>query len=110
MIIADLTGNAGLQSDRINSLAVPSKTRSKKYPDLPTLDESGVKGYEVHTWMAFFGLANMPGRHSYHRDCDPPSGQPVLRDENNQFSLRRSAIDDQRNRSSAVGALMLGAA
>lgn len=61
MIIADLTtGNAGLQSDRINSLAVTSKTRSKKYPDLPTLDEAGVKGYEVNTWMAFFGPANMP--------------------------------------------------
>ena len=61
MIIADLTtGNAGLQSDRINSLAVTSKTRSKKYPNLPTLDESGVKGYEVNTWMAFFGPANMP--------------------------------------------------
>jgi tripartite-type tricarboxylate transporter receptor subunit TctC len=61
MIIADLTtGNAGLQSDRINSLAVTSKSRAKKYPDLPTLDEAGVKGYEVNTWIAFFGPANMP--------------------------------------------------
>ena len=61
MIIADLTtGNAALNSDRILPLAVTSKERSNKYPDLPTLDEAGVKGYEVNTWMAFFGPAGMP--------------------------------------------------
>jgi tripartite-type tricarboxylate transporter receptor subunit TctC len=61
MIIADLaTGAAGLQSDRIRPLAVTSLTRSKKYPHLPTLDESGVKGYEVNTWMAFFAPAGTP--------------------------------------------------
>src|SRR6202008_740681 len=38
MIIADLaTGSAGLQSDRIRTLAVTSMTRSKRYPDVPTL-------------------------------------------------------------------------
>ena len=37
-----------------------SLTRSKKYPDLPTLDEAGVKGYEVNTWMAFFAPAGTP--------------------------------------------------
>jgi tripartite-type tricarboxylate transporter receptor subunit TctC len=61
MIIADLaTGGAGLQSDRMRPLAVTSLTRSKKYPNLPTLDESGVKGYEVNTWMAFFAPAGTP--------------------------------------------------
>jgi tripartite-type tricarboxylate transporter receptor subunit TctC len=61
MIIADLaTGASGLQSDRMRPLAVTSLTRSKKYPDLPTLDEAGVKGYEVNTWMAFFAPAGTP--------------------------------------------------
>lgn len=61
MIIADLaTGAAGLQSDRMRPLAVTSLTRSKKYPHLPTLDEAGVKGYEVNTWMAFFAPAGTP--------------------------------------------------
>jgi tripartite-type tricarboxylate transporter receptor subunit TctC len=61
MIIADLTtGNAALQSDRINSLAVTSKTRAKKYPGMPTLDEAGVKGYEVNTWIALFAPAGTP--------------------------------------------------
>jgi tripartite-type tricarboxylate transporter receptor subunit TctC len=61
MIIADLaTGAAGLQSDRIRPLAVTSMTRSKKYPDIPTLNEAGVKGYEVNTWMGFFAPARTP--------------------------------------------------
>ncbi len=61
MIIADLaTANAALQSDRIRPLAVASRTRSPKYPDLPTLDEGGVPGYEVNTWMGFFAPAATP--------------------------------------------------
>ena len=61
MIIADLTtGAAGLNSDRMRPLAVTSLQRAKKYPDLPTMDEAGVKGYEVNTWIGFFGPANLP--------------------------------------------------
>lgn len=61
MIIADLsTGHAGLQSDRIRSLAVTSMTRSRKYPEIATLNELGVTGYEVNTWIAFFAPAGTP--------------------------------------------------
>jgi tripartite-type tricarboxylate transporter receptor subunit TctC len=61
MIIADLaTGNAALQSDRIRTLAVTSMARSKKYPNVPTLNEAGVPGYEVNTWMGFFAPAGTP--------------------------------------------------
>jgi tripartite-type tricarboxylate transporter receptor subunit TctC len=43
-----------IKSGRVRALAVTSKTRSKAMPDLPTLDEVGLKGYEVTAW---FGLA-----------------------------------------------------
>jgi len=43
-----------IKSGKVRALAVTSKTRSKAMPDLPTLDESGLKGYEVTAW---FGLA-----------------------------------------------------
>jgi tripartite-type tricarboxylate transporter receptor subunit TctC len=60
-IIADLTtGSAALQSDRIRTLAVTSKERSRKYPNVPTLDEAGVPGYEVNTWIGFFAPAGTP--------------------------------------------------
>jgi tripartite-type tricarboxylate transporter receptor subunit TctC len=61
MIIADLaTANAALQSDRIRPLAVTSLTRSKAYPELPPLNEAGVPGYEVNTWMGVFAPAATP--------------------------------------------------
>jgi tripartite-type tricarboxylate transporter receptor subunit TctC len=43
-----------IKSGRVRALAVTSSTRSKAMPDLPTLDEVGLKGYEVTAW---FGLA-----------------------------------------------------
>jgi tripartite-type tricarboxylate transporter receptor subunit TctC len=61
MIIADLTtGNAALQSDRMNTLAVTSKERAEKYPNVATLDELGLTGYEVNTWVGFFAPAGTP--------------------------------------------------
>ena len=61
MIIADLTtGNAALQSDRIRPLAITSMERSSKYPNMATLHELGVTGYEVNTWIAFFAPAGVP--------------------------------------------------
>jgi tripartite-type tricarboxylate transporter receptor subunit TctC len=48
------------QSGRVRALAVSSKTRSPSYPDVPTLDESGVKGFEVISWGGVMGPANMP--------------------------------------------------
>jgi tripartite-type tricarboxylate transporter receptor subunit TctC len=61
MIIADLTtGAAGLHSDRIRALAVTSLMRSKLYPDLASVAESGVPGYEVNTWMGVFAPAGTP--------------------------------------------------
>ena len=61
MIIADLaTGNAGLHSDRIRPLGVTSIARSKMYPELATINEQGVTGYEVNTWMGFFAPAGTP--------------------------------------------------
>ena len=43
-----------IKSGKVRPLAVTSRTRSKAMPDLPTLDEVGLKGYEVNAW---FGLA-----------------------------------------------------
>lgn len=61
MVIADLTtAAAALHSDRIRPLAVTSIARSKLYPDLGTVAELGVPGYEVNTWMGVFAPAGTP--------------------------------------------------
>jgi tripartite-type tricarboxylate transporter receptor subunit TctC len=43
-----------IKSGKVRALAVTSLKRSSALPDVPTLDESGLKGYEVTAW---FGLA-----------------------------------------------------
>jgi tripartite-type tricarboxylate transporter receptor subunit TctC len=43
-----------IKAGKVRALAVTSLKRSPAAPDVPTLDESGLKGYEVTAW---FGLA-----------------------------------------------------
>jgi tripartite-type tricarboxylate transporter receptor subunit TctC len=45
---------------RLKPLGVTSLTRSKQLPDVPTLDEQGLKGYEMNTWFGFVGPAKLP--------------------------------------------------
>ncbi|MFC4424557.1 Bug family tripartite tricarboxylate transporter substrate binding protein, partial [Cupriavidus pampae] len=47
-----------VSSHRVRALAVTSRNRSPRYPDLPTLSEGGLKGYEVTAWA---GLVASPG-------------------------------------------------
>jgi len=49
-----------IKSGRVRALAVTSKTRSKAMPDLPTLDELGLKGYEVTAWFGLVAPAKTP--------------------------------------------------
>jgi tripartite-type tricarboxylate transporter receptor subunit TctC len=49
-----------LRSGKLRPLAVSSLKRSSLLPDVPTLDESGLKGYEQTAWFGFVGPANMP--------------------------------------------------
>jgi tripartite-type tricarboxylate transporter receptor subunit TctC len=51
---------AQIKDGRLKPLAVTSLTRSPLLPNVPTLDESGVKGYEVNTWFGFVARAGTP--------------------------------------------------
>jgi tripartite-type tricarboxylate transporter receptor subunit TctC len=42
------------------ALAVTSKQRWRGLPDLPTIDEAGVPGFDVSSWFALEGPANLP--------------------------------------------------
>jgi len=41
-------------------LATTGRTRSPVYPDLPTVAEAGLPGYEVDLWLGVYGSAGMP--------------------------------------------------
>ena len=43
-----------IKSGRVRGLAISSKQRSALLPDLPTVDEAGVPGYEYASWNAVF--------------------------------------------------------
>jgi tripartite-type tricarboxylate transporter receptor subunit TctC len=49
-----------IRAGRIKALAVSSKKRSPLLPDVPTLDELGVTGYEANTFTGIFGPAATP--------------------------------------------------
>lgn len=47
-------------SGRLRGLAVTGPKRIKPFPNLPTVAESGLPGYEVTTWGGIIGPAGMP--------------------------------------------------
>jgi tripartite-type tricarboxylate transporter receptor subunit TctC len=44
----------------VKALAITTRARSAQAPDLPTMSESGLPGYEAVTWFAMFGPAGLP--------------------------------------------------
>ena len=49
-----------IQAGKVRPLAVTGPKRSPVFPDLPTMSEAGVRGYEITTWSAMIGPAKMP--------------------------------------------------
>ena len=48
------------KSGKVHALAITSKKRSALMPELPTVDEAGVPGYEYHTWFGFWAPKATP--------------------------------------------------
>lgn len=61
-ILFDPTSSASphVRSGRLRGLAVTGPKRINAFPDLPTVAESGVPGYEVTTWGGIIGPVGMP--------------------------------------------------
>ncbi len=49
-----------VKAGRLRALAVSTPGRSQIVPDLPTVAEAGVPGYDVTTWFGVFGPAALP--------------------------------------------------
>ena len=61
MMIVDLTTSLPqVRSGRLNALGVTSLQRSPLVPDLPTLNETGLPGYQMSFWNALYAPANTP--------------------------------------------------
>jgi tripartite-type tricarboxylate transporter receptor subunit TctC len=55
-----LSSLAHAKAGRLRALAVTSAHRSRALPDLPTVAESGVAGYETTTWHGWLAPAGTP--------------------------------------------------
>jgi tripartite-type tricarboxylate transporter receptor subunit TctC len=51
---------AHIQSGKVRALAVSSAVRSPALPNVPTVAESGYKGFEATAWWGVFAPANLP--------------------------------------------------
>jgi len=49
-----------IQSGKVRALAVTSTKRVKSLPNVPTMAEAGVKGYEIVSWQGIFAPAGTP--------------------------------------------------
>jgi tripartite-type tricarboxylate transporter receptor subunit TctC len=79
-----------VRAGKLRLLAVGSPKRSPQFPDVPTLDEVGLKGFDADTWFGFYAPGATP--------------QPVVAKLNTEINkiLRSPAFVERMN---AIGAV-----
>jgi tripartite-type tricarboxylate transporter receptor subunit TctC len=61
MMLADFTtASPHVKSGALRAIAVSRIKRSSLFPDLPTIDESGLTGFDLDTWAGFVAPARTP--------------------------------------------------
>jgi len=61
MMIVDFTvAMPHVSSGQVRALAVTRLKRSSLFPDLPTMDEAGIKGFELDAWAGLVAPAGTP--------------------------------------------------
>ena len=82
-----------IQSGKLRALAVTTAKRSSSMPDVPTMEEAGIKGYEVSPWFAVFMPASTP---------------PAIVKKLNQVFVAEMKQPDVLERFKAIGAEVVG--
>jgi tripartite-type tricarboxylate transporter receptor subunit TctC len=79
-----------VRAKRVKALGQTGLKRSSIAPEIPTLNEQGIKGYAVTTWYVVFGPAKMPRElvNRLHGELDK-----VLKQPETQAKLRESGVD-----------------
>ena len=60
MFVDVLTGLPHVKAGALKALAVTTKQRSALLLQLPSMDEAGVKGFDITSWQGYLGPANLP--------------------------------------------------
>ncbi len=51
-----LAAQGAVKSNKVKALGMTSLNRIQAYPDVPTLDEQGLKGFELYSWFGLIAL------------------------------------------------------
>ncbi len=62
MCVSPLPVLPHVRSGRLRALATTGRTRARVAPEIPTVAESGVPGYQSNLWYALLGPAGLPPR------------------------------------------------
>ena len=61
MMFVDMSSAVSfVQAGNLRAIAVTTKARSQLFPDLPTIDETAVKGFDLVSWTGLFAPAGTP--------------------------------------------------
>ena len=92
----DTTVVAGphIQSGKLRALAVTSALRLESMPNVPTVAESGVSGFEVVSWQAIFAPAGTPKPivDQLHREIMKILRQPDMQDRLKALGMQPSTM------------------
>ena len=78
-----------IKANRIRPIAVTSGKRVSLFPDIPTVAESGLPGFEVDNWYAFLGPRGMPKPivDRLHRELNRALDQPDVKQRLEGFGI-----------------------
>ena len=79
-----------VKSGRLKALGVTTATRWSELPDVPTLAEAGVPGYEATVWLSISGPAGMPADIVQRLNTEIAK---ALRDPELQSNLRAAGVE-----------------
>jgi tripartite-type tricarboxylate transporter receptor subunit TctC len=54
------TGINNIKAGKLRALAITSAQRSPLLPDVPTMDEAGIRNFQVYSWQAFAAPKGIP--------------------------------------------------
>jgi tripartite-type tricarboxylate transporter receptor subunit TctC len=78
-----------VRGGKLRALGVTSLKRSASLPDVPTISEAGVPGFDVTAWYGFFVPAKTPPNivEKLHADTVKALADPVIRDRLDQLGV-----------------------
>ena len=90
-VMFDAWGSSGpfVKSGKLRALAVTTAQRSAALPDLPTVAESGLKGYEAMPWLGLMAPAGTPAPaiHRIHREVAEILKEPEMQEKFKTWGL-----------------------